>query len=887
MGPRRRCALGWLLVLSWLTGVPGSDPNTATVSITILDGYGGATQVLEAGQAAQLQVTLANLGSLNVTGQVTFFANSGAVSVTVPFGTSNCYTSMPAGQTMRFLCPFLAPSLAESASVVFTLGSVLYGGSRSALMQATTVPAVSFRVEQPGDLTQSDPIVLRVAIGPMNMFGSAVTLFRRADFTASFLVLCRLPPAVTVNVLDVSDLGSGVVQVTVALVWGTGNVVAAFQQAMQALNTNSTVQQALLMVPPALLGTDCPTALNATCAGHGLCQYLDGACQCAPGYQSLACDELAPTVIGYPAATGAIGFAILSCWLIGWPASRALWACFRSRRKQHHEIFTHLSPLHRTTTGTLVYRTAATAYLALCLAGCAFPANAPWTPAAEAFYIPQICRYLRLDIPNTRGLPILAYVLVALFVPYCLYMNKRLIFLVHMDTAAWHHPLTSLATQRLVSKPMTWSKPRVKPPGYTPHYALLLVHFFYPTLVPLILGLLVSTFTCDQIAGTWVARYDHSVRCFATPQVVNAAVAGTLLLLFYATFLLSSYVFVAATERLQNRNLELGLPSLIRDQRGAFLAKTQLVMLVIVTDGMLSSVGPLPFTIAGVALCGSLAFILVLYQLRTSPCNIPIVNWISVAAYLFPLWCYILAIPAFLLPPAGVKVVVEVLAGLFLGHILCSGIVVAAMRRAAMGVGGQAPAWFALRMADATRREEAELCRLNSTKHLAKEDLDIDVEGLPTPRSIPNTPAIQRRPDVPRQRTSSIGTKASPAAAGDERASPHEEGAVGAPASPSRVPQISPFMGRDDRGLHEIAVACRHMSPCLLPVSDVCKMASIMEDGVVPLPPAADDEPINLMSDDEPSEASSARPHHQELILKLLQRPARDHKDHTDPPSDV
>jgi hypothetical protein len=169
-------------------------------------------------------------------------------------------------------------------------------------------------------------------------------------------------------------------------------------------------------------------------------------------------------------------------------------------------------------------------------------------------------------------------------------------------------------------------------------------------------------------------------------------------------------------------------------------------------------------------------------------------------------------------------------------------------------------------------------------------DRELDLGGrvpLPTPRSIPNTPAIQRRPDVPRQRTSSIGTKASPAAAGDERASPHEEGAVGAPASPSRVPQISPFMGRDDRGLHEIAVACRHMSPCLLPVSDVCKMASIMEDGVVPLPPAADDEPINLMSDDEPSEASSARPHHQELILKLLQRPARDHKDHTDPPSDV
>ncbi len=44
----------------------------------------------------------------------------------------------------------------------------------------------------------------------------------------------------------------------------------------------------------------------------------------------------------------------------------------------------------RTTPGTLIYRSVATVYLALCFAGCAFPRTSQWYEPASRVGLPQV-----------------------------------------------------------------------------------------------------------------------------------------------------------------------------------------------------------------------------------------------------------------------------------------------------------------------------------------------------------------------------------------------------------------------------------------------------------------------------------------------------------------
>jgi len=427
--------------------------------------------------------------------------------------------------------------------------------------------------------------------------------------------------------------------------------------------------------------------------------------------------------------------AILSLtWAAGWGIHRAAWR--RDRHRSRREVFMELSPLHRITRGTVVYRLLADGYLGLCLAGCAFAPNAPWAEAAAAHSIPQVLRGLWGAGEGPPPL-ILVYVLLLTFLPFSAWLNRRLKFLVEMNFAAWHNTLDSPGTQELAEHAVTWTKPRFRPPGHVNHYALLLVHLMYPTFTPLVVHTLASSFLCDAAMddARFVARFDPSVPCFEGRHIAHAVTSFVLLLLYYAAFLVSSYYYVAATERLEHRNQELWVPSLVRDRRRAFFFVPQAVMLAVGCDVFLShSASPLSAAL-NIAVAMITILSLIVFCKTTHPCNVPVCNWVALASLGIPALALLLALFALLLPPDGMPLLVTALLVIWPIYASVATCVVLAMWRSSKGSKGKPCAWVAERMAEARLREQMELAILNSAPPLAASALSFDVERLPTPRS--------------------------------------------------------------------------------------------------------------------------------------------------------
>ena len=79
------------------------------------------------------------------------------------------------------------------------------------------------------------------------------------------------------------------------------------------------------------------------------------------------------------------------------------------------------------------------------------------------------------------------------------------------------HPIPFISLHPLVQRRRASAsplQPRLKPPGYTPHWVLLIMHLFFPTGSPMVYGVLFSTFVCEKIEDEWVARVDHSLHCY-------------------------------------------------------------------------------------------------------------------------------------------------------------------------------------------------------------------------------------------------------------------------------------------------------------------------------------------------------------------------------------
>eukprot|EP01012_Entosiphon_sulcatum_P036099 TRINITY_DN4595_c0_g1_i1.p1 TRINITY_DN4595_c0_g1~~TRINITY_DN4595_c0_g1_i1.p1 ORF type:complete len:868 (+),score=109.50 TRINITY_DN4595_c0_g1_i1:89-2692(+) len=526
-----------------------------------------------------------------------------------------------------------------------------------------------------------------------------------------------------------------------------------------ALDSNSDMRLYLGVIGSVVVGVACPTtAFPDQCSGEGACNFTTGVCTCNDGFSGSSCTASEQSAglgnVGRYVALGVIGGAFLLAWSAGWLVHRQLWKDYK-----FPEIVQYLTPYHKVPLAPYALHHLAIMFYALFLITFAFANSVPW-PTNNAPGTRALRQLVLRDLsPRTQLVSVyVGFGLAIVISILAWFVCSRLEFLVRTSPRVWHATLASPATRGAAMNADPWRKPRWRPPGYLPPLVVLPVLWGFFTLAPFVYSCLLSAFVCTFSGNSATSFLHSSWACFGGQHIGHMVLSAIGCLIYYGSFLRSSFLYVAGMEKLQNRTLELALPSFVQTRRFCFFLFHQLAFFIAVLDAFVASYVPYILIVYVWALLGTLVL-----SLRLRPFNIPNTNWTTGCAISLATWVQVAGCVTFFINDKKNTATVLVLGlGIAVLVVFC-GLLLCAFwcKSREMQRQQRLPAALMQRQAEMQRREQLEIDRFARSLKMEESDLEIDLDALDTPRSVvpgviatgpvvvapPRNPASSGQPD--------------------------------------------------------------------------------------------------------------------------------------------